>query len=128
MGFYGCGEISKDRTPLQSARLAYRQHPLDEATTRLALCPKREFTIDHRRPKSALRRVVGRFDAWNVHERPEPFSVVVKFVAHADQAHMAAVGAEQQQAIYFVADGRHFGLKGPPRDLSVFVTPPNVEH
>ncbi len=121
-------QVRENRTALQTARLADRQHAFDETAARRALSPKRQFAVNDRRTKRSFRGVVGRFDALNFHERPKPFSMSGEFATHSHEARIAAKRSAQQHGVDGCPDGNHLTLKVVPRDFAIFVTPPDVKH
>ena len=66
---------------------------------------KAELAIDHRWTQRPLRRVVRRFDAFDLGKRPEPRTMLVKLLTHTNQSLVATITSAQQQAIKLLAKG-----------------------
>ena len=95
MGFDGGGEVLKDVTILQATGFDGSEHPLHEATAAGALGSKGQLAPDDGMAKDTLSGVVGGFNVLLIDERPEPFAMVVKFIAHAHEAIVAGEDATQ---------------------------------
>ena len=122
------GQIVVRRSILQTTSFGYRQHTFDESTARFTLGAKAQLAVDHRRTQRALRRVVGRLDAFDVNEGPQPVAVFVQLAAHPDEPLVAAELAAQQQSVDLFSNRAHVPAESSPTDLAFFVTSPMLKH
>ena len=103
-GCEGAGEVVEDAPALLSAGVDGGEQRLHKPAASGTLRSERQLAPDHRRAQGPFGRVVRRFDAVDLRERPQPVAVRVQFVAHAHQPCVGAEQAAQEQAFDLVTD------------------------
>ena len=124
LGLHGFDQVLIRVAVLQATRFRDGQQTLQEAATRRTLSSEAQLAVDHRRTKSPLGRIIGRFNAFHTGERPQVLAAMIQLVAKADQLRIAAVDTAQQKVPNLFADRCDLALKRAPFDFARFVLSP----